>query len=78
VPALKAYRLNPNMDGVLDAIRTLENILGEEGDKELPPQSSVHHPPLPHKTGPVPRDGFPGISHFLLTAHYSVIISQNR
>jgi tetratricopeptide (TPR) repeat protein len=29
----EAYRLNPNMDGVLDAIRTLENILGEEGDK---------------------------------------------
>jgi tetratricopeptide (TPR) repeat protein len=29
----KAYRLNPNMDGVADTIRMLENALGEDGKK---------------------------------------------
>jgi hypothetical protein len=29
-----AYRVNPNMDGVEDTIRALEEVLGEEGKKE--------------------------------------------
>ena len=32
--AFRALRLNPNMDGVAETIRALENALGEEGRRD--------------------------------------------
>jgi hypothetical protein len=29
-----AFRINPNLEGIEDTIRTLEDVLGEEGRKE--------------------------------------------